>query len=132
MKRVAVIGAGVAGLPAIKQCLEEGLHPVCYEMRDGIGGLWRYTDELVDNQGCVMNNTVTNTPKEQTSYSDFLFPKEFPNFLKHSKYLEYLELYAKHFDLLKHIHFHTKVLKVAPSGDYDATGQWDLKVSGHQ
>ena len=29
-KRVAVIGAGASGLPSIKACLEEGLHPVCY------------------------------------------------------------------------------------------------------
>ncbi len=30
-RRVAVIGAGVAGLLAIKGCLEEGLEPVCFE-----------------------------------------------------------------------------------------------------
>ena len=29
--RVAIIGAGPSGLAAVKQCLEEGLNPVCFE-----------------------------------------------------------------------------------------------------
>ena len=45
--RVAVIGGGVAGLAAIKNCLEEGLHPTCFEQYDDIGEYWRgqYEDE---------------------------------------------------------------------------------------
>lgn len=41
-KRVAVIGAGISGLGAIKICLEEGLEPTCFERSNDIGGLWRY------------------------------------------------------------------------------------------
>jgi dimethylaniline monooxygenase (N-oxide forming) len=41
-KKVAVIGAGVSGLGAIKSCLEEGLEPMCFENSNDIGGLWRY------------------------------------------------------------------------------------------
>lgn len=41
--RVAVVGAGVSGLTAIKCCLEEGLEPTCFEQSRDIGGLWRYT-----------------------------------------------------------------------------------------
>ena len=36
-KRVGIIGAGVAGLGAIKSCIEEGMEPVCFEQRDDIG-----------------------------------------------------------------------------------------------
>lgn len=45
-KRIAVIGAGVSGLGAIKICLEEGLQPTCFEESDDIGGLWRYEVSL--------------------------------------------------------------------------------------
>lgn len=39
-KRIAVIGAGVAGLVAIKSCLEVGIRQVtCYEKTGDIGGI---------------------------------------------------------------------------------------------
>ena len=44
--RVAVIGAGVSGLAAIKNCLEEGLDVVCCDRRQEIGGLWIYTEDV--------------------------------------------------------------------------------------
>ena len=36
-KKVAVVGGGISGLVAIKCCLDEGLHPVCFEQHDDIG-----------------------------------------------------------------------------------------------
>ena len=41
-KRVGIVGAGVAGLAAIKCSLDEGLLPVCFEQSSDIGGLWNY------------------------------------------------------------------------------------------
>lgn len=41
-KRIAVIGAGASGLPAIKTALEDGFEVVCFEKSGDIGGLWRY------------------------------------------------------------------------------------------
>lgn len=43
VRRVAVIGAGAAGLASVKCCLEEGLEPTCFESSEDIGGVWRYT-----------------------------------------------------------------------------------------
>ena len=37
IRRVAVLGAGVSGLAAIKTCLEEGLQPVCFEKARELG-----------------------------------------------------------------------------------------------
>lgn len=39
-KKVAVIGAGLSGLAAIKSCLEDGMDPVAFEQNDDIGGSW--------------------------------------------------------------------------------------------
>ena len=41
-KRVGIVGAGVAGLAAIKCSLEDGMVPVCFEQASDIGGLWNY------------------------------------------------------------------------------------------
>jgi len=43
---VAVIGAGVSGLPAIKCSLDDGLEPVCFEQTGDIGGMWNYENSL--------------------------------------------------------------------------------------
>jgi len=51
--RVAVIGAGVSGLSAIKCCLDEGLDVVCFEKRNGLGGLWNYTETVQPGQSNV-------------------------------------------------------------------------------
>lgn len=61
--RVAVIGAGASGLPAIKSCLEEGLYPVCFEKRNEIGGLWNYQDTPTEGQSNIMWSTISNTSK---------------------------------------------------------------------
>ena len=42
-KKVAIIGAGVSGLAAIRSCLEEGLEPTCFERSDDVGGLWKFS-----------------------------------------------------------------------------------------
>lgn len=36
--KIAVIGAGASGLTAIKECLDEGVTPVCFERTKHIGG----------------------------------------------------------------------------------------------
>ena len=44
-KRIAIIGAGASGLPAIHHALLYGLEPVCFEITSNIGGLWKYKEE---------------------------------------------------------------------------------------
>lgn len=42
--RVCVIGAGTAGLSAVKNSVEHQLEVVCYERDVQIGGTWVYED----------------------------------------------------------------------------------------
>ncbi|GFN90215.1 dimethylaniline monooxygenase [n-oxide-forming] [Plakobranchus ocellatus] len=84
-RRVAIIGAGASGLAAIKCCLDEGLVPVCFERTSEFGGLWRYKDDPVEGQGCVMKSTVINVSKEMMSYSDFPAPENLPIFMHNSQ-----------------------------------------------
>ncbi|XP_077995897.1 dimethylaniline monooxygenase [N-oxide-forming] 2-like [Glandiceps talaboti] len=127
--RVAVIGAGVAGLTSIKSCLEDGLEPVCYERHDRIGGLWNYSDVIQTDQGAaVYHSVVTNNSKEMLAFSDFPFPKECTSFMSHREVVQYLVSYAQHFDLEKYIKFNTNVMKIERNRD-DGDGQyWKVLV----
>jgi cation diffusion facilitator CzcD-associated flavoprotein CzcO len=45
-EKVAVIGAGAAGLAAARQIALEGFGPVIFEAAARLGGTWVYTEEL--------------------------------------------------------------------------------------
>ncbi|XP_060630291.2 flavin-containing monooxygenase 5 [Anolis sagrei] len=125
-KRVAIIGAGSSGLCSIKCCLDEGLEPVCFDSSDDIGGLWRFKEIPEEGRASIYNSVIINTSKEMMCFSDFPIPDDYPNYMHNSKILDYFRLYAKHFDLLKYIHFKTAVRSVNKRPDFSSTGQWDV------
>ena len=84
VKTVAIVGAGVSGLSAIKCCIDEGLRPSCFERSSELGGLWYYTaDPLSEGRICVSATTTTNVSKEMIAFSDFPMPKQASNFMHH-------------------------------------------------
>lgn len=126
--KIAIIGAGVSGLASIKSCLEEGLQPVCFEKSEGLGGLWQFSENAgsAANSGSVYESTVINTSKEMTCFSDFPAPKHFPPFMPRGHVVEYLRMYAEHFDLVKFIRFKSTVIEISRTPDYRKTGQWKV------
>jgi dimethylaniline monooxygenase (N-oxide forming) len=42
---VAVIGAGISGLAAIKEFVNAGFEVVAFEKNDSVAGLWAYSDD---------------------------------------------------------------------------------------
>ncbi|CAG8812979.1 6504_t:CDS:10, partial [Cetraspora pellucida] len=114
-KRIAIIGAGISGLTAIKQCLVDDLIPICFEQNSFIGGIWRYEDVYEKNNdpySSVYKGVLTNTSKEMTTFSDFPIPIDWPTYLNHSLVEKYIDIYAEHFNLLPHIKFNTTVLRI--------------------
>ncbi|CAJ0604335.1 unnamed protein product [Cylicocyclus nassatus] len=73
-----------------------------------------------------MKSTVINTSKEMTAYSDFPPEPTMANFMHNSEMYRYLNNYADHYDLKKHIKFDHKVLDIERSNDYKETGQWTV------
>ena len=108
---VTIIGAGWSGLMACKSMLEEGLSVITLEKRDGIGGLWLYSDD--PNEPTVMQSTCTTSSSCLTEMSDFPMPEEIGMFPHHIDVLEYLQSYAKHFKLMPHIRLNTGVLQLS-------------------
>uniref|UniRef100_A0A8C8TZR9 Flavin-containing monooxygenase n=1 Tax=Peromyscus maniculatus bairdii TaxID=230844 RepID=A0A8C8TZR9_PERMB len=125
-KKVAVIGAGMSGLSSIKCCLDEGLEPTCFERSNDFGGLWKFAEDTKDGMTRVYKSLVTNVCKEMSCYSDFPYREDYPNFMDHEKFWNYLREFAEHFGLLKYIQFKTTVCSVTKCPDFCETGQWDV------
>ncbi|XP_071485977.1 dimethylaniline monooxygenase [N-oxide-forming] 2-like [Diadema antillarum] len=132
VKRVAVIGAGVSGLVAIKSCVEDGLEPVCFEREDQVGGVWVFRDEVrtEHEESALYHALVTNSSKEMMCYSDFPFPKDCPPYIPGKQLGQYYKDYAEKFGLLQYIRFGTSVLNVEEAADYDTTGRWSVTTRG--
>jgi cation diffusion facilitator CzcD-associated flavoprotein CzcO len=115
---VCVIGAGAAGLTAVKNLTEHGFGVDCYERETGVGGAWNWRHE----RSPVYASTHLISSKPFTQFPDFPMPDSWPDYPHHSRLLEYLERYAEHFGLRSHIWFGTEVVRVEPAeGD-----RWDV------
>ncbi|RWS19346.1 dimethylaniline monooxygenase [N-oxide-forming] 5-like protein, partial [Leptotrombidium deliense] len=62
-KIICVIGAGVSGLTAIKNCIEEGFQVICYDRTDDLGGLWRYREDEKNGGAAISKTTLMNSSK---------------------------------------------------------------------
>ncbi|XP_067658273.1 dimethylaniline monooxygenase [N-oxide-forming] 2-like [Haliotis asinina] len=129
VKKVAIIGAGVSGLVAVKSCLEEDLEPTCYEQFDNIGGLWNCTKEYREGQGArAYENLISIFSKDMFAFSDFPFSKDTPQCLTNATIISYLQRYSDKNNLRQHIRLGTKVKKVRRSDDYEVSGKWVVET----
>ncbi|OMO92027.1 Dimethylaniline monooxygenase, N-oxide-forming [Corchorus olitorius] len=117
-RQVAIIGAGISGLLACKYALSKGFHPIVFESQNDVGGVWTKT----------VQTTKLQTPKPVYQFSDFPWPDSVTEvFPDQHQVFDYIESYAKHFDLLKHIKFNTKVSSIEYEGPLDEEMQsWSL------
>ncbi|XP_034369257.1 flavin-containing monooxygenase 5-like isoform X2 [Arvicanthis niloticus] len=127
-KRIAVIGAGISGLGAIKCCLDEDLEPTCFERSDDIGGLWKFQKNPSEKMPSIYRSVSINTSKEMMCFSDFPVPDHFPNYMHNCKLMDYFRMYAERFSLLDYIRFKTTVRSVRKRPDFSVHGQWDVVV----
>ncbi|CAL7938279.1 unnamed protein product [Xylocopa violacea] len=128
-KRVCVIGAGAAGLCAARHFAANLNFEVnVYEQTNDIGGTWVYTDTTgVNENGLPIHSSMyrdlrTNLPTKIMNFPDYMrMNTEEPCCASHQEIQTYLQGYANHFDLLKHIQFGTRVecvrLEISPEGE---------------
>lgn len=74
--KIAVIGAGVAGLLAVKYAKNySNVNVICYEKNSEIGGMWGYRDSnKITDHSVIYKNLVTNFPNQLNDFEDFPFP----------------------------------------------------------
>uniref|UniRef100_A0A251TRB9 Flavin-containing monooxygenase n=1 Tax=Helianthus annuus TaxID=4232 RepID=A0A251TRB9_HELAN len=125
--KVAVIGAGVAGLAAARELQRESLQVVVFEKSHQLGGTWAYDARVesdllgVDPNRDVVHSSAykslkTNVPRVLMSFTDFKFgekvygdPRMYPG---HVEVLKFLTDFASHFELTELIRFNTLVTRV--------------------
>ena len=108
--RVAVIGAGISGIAALRQLSLHGVDAVAFEGRDVLGGLWVYSDEpgkTTAYKSLHAKGTRTTFP-----YPDLPMGPNTNLFPSWSDITTYLNDYVDFFDLRDKIRFNTRVTRV--------------------
>ncbi|KAI8331593.1 hypothetical protein BC941DRAFT_403707 [Chlamydoabsidia padenii] len=143
IRKVAIIGAGPAGLPTAKVLRDEGLEVVIYERSPASGGTWIYNpappldpvfpstipSQLVQPKydekehlrhapptpcyRSLRNNVATPLLK----YKDLDWPADTPWFTTHDKILDYLQDYSRTFGLDDITEFDTSLEKLTELPD---------------
>ena len=124
IQSVAVIGAGAAGLAALKALREAGLNPAAFEAAAEVGGVWRYDETAPGGGSPAYRSLTTNTSARMLAFSDFPMPHDLPDFPTRADVLQYLNDYADHFDLRRTIRFNSPVEKIEPAED----NRWALHL----
>lgn len=128
--RVAVIGAGVAGLSAARHGLAFGCEVTVFEQQDQIGGTWVFSPEIgknkygIDVHTSMYKGLHTNLPKEIMGYPDFPIPKQEKSYIPSKDMLSFLNLYADQNGIRKSIKFEHHVIRVRPLND----DTWEIIV----
>ncbi|XP_031355102.1 LOW QUALITY PROTEIN: dimethylaniline monooxygenase [N-oxide-forming] 3-like [Photinus pyralis] len=119
MKKVAVVGAGPAGLVVIKYCIANGFECDVYEQKGFLGGTW-YTDKDGENEEeniiytTLYKGVKTNIPKEVMMYPDYPYPlKETRSYLSAVEAFNYFKGYADTFNLHPYINYRRCVLNIS-------------------
>ncbi len=129
-RRIAVIGAGAAGLVTARELLRAGLQPTVFETDHDVGGIWRYTADTETDplgqsgthiHGSLYASLRTNLPHDLMAFADFPFEEArdeastLARFPGHAAVHDYLRRFATRFALQPHIRFGTRVRAVRPS-----------------
>ncbi len=142
--RVAVIGAGAAGLVTARELRREGLEVEMFEHSAQIGGTW-VADESPPGDplgrdrsrlrptGALYPSLRTNLPRDVMAFGDLPFepapdgggdPRRFPG---HAEVRRYLEAFARRFGLHRVLRSETTVTRVRPGQASEAP--WDPSVA---
>ncbi|KAH8814686.1 flavin monooxygenase-like protein [Flagelloscypha sp. PMI_526] len=115
-----VVGAGAAGLTALKNLREVGLSAISLDERVGFGGVWRLTTDPTKTS--VIHSTQANLSKQVSCFTDYPFPKDVPNYPSREDIESYLDSYADKFDLKPYIFPGVEVIDVRRAEE-----KWEVK-----
>jgi cation diffusion facilitator CzcD-associated flavoprotein CzcO len=110
--RIAIIGAGVAGLATAKVLTQAGHDVVVFDKTPDIGGVWSRTRRYP--------GLTTQSPKAQYSLSDYPMPRDYPEWPSGEQVQAYLAGYVAHFGLEGSLRLATEVTSATPA----AGGGW--------
>ncbi|GMI98314.1 hypothetical protein like AT1G62620 [Hibiscus trionum] len=126
--KVAVVGAGIAGLLTARELQRQGHQVIVFEKASKVGGTWVYNPRVeTDPLGLDPNREIVhsslykslraNLPRQAMSFLDYPFlkkqggddPRTFPG---HEEVLRFLQDFARDFGLMELIRFGHEVTRV--------------------
>ena len=137
--KVAVIGAGAAGLVAASELSKAGHEVNILEQSARLGGIWIYQaasePDPLGQSGPRLHASLhaslrTNLPRDLMAFFEFSFDSsgggddDWPRYPGHAQVLRYLEEFADAFSLRQRIRFNTKVVQVIHED------RWLLTIDG--
>lgn len=112
--KIAIIGAGFAGLTTARHLRDFGHDVTVFEKVHDVGGVWSTTR--------LYPGVSTQNGKDTYCLSDFPMPKHYPEWPSGQQVQEYLNDYADHFNLKPLIRLSTPVTHAAQGSD----GRWTV------
>src|SRR2546425_4987716 len=104
---VCVVGAGMSGLVAIKELLDEGHRVTCFERESKEGGNFNYPI------GAAYDSMYLTVSQYHMAFSSFPPPLgQERRFWRREEYAAYLHDFATQFGLFTHIQFNTEVVAI--------------------
>ncbi|MET8649189.1 flavin-containing monooxygenase [Nocardia aurea] len=116
--RIAIVGAGIAGLAYAKVLSREGFPIEVFDKAPDVGGVWSATRRY---PGLRAQNT-----KRTYRYSDFPMPEDYPDVPDGAQMQAYLEGYVRHFGLGDSLRLGTEVVAADP-----VDSGWLLEIRDH-
>jgi len=123
---VAVIGAGAAGITAIKELIDANVSVGGYDKADRVGGLWVF--ESTSGLSPAYSSLHLNTSKGRTEFADYPMPAEWEDYPAATKVAQYLADYADTFGVTEQVRFSTTVERVEKVHDPETgTQMWEIE-----
>jgi cation diffusion facilitator CzcD-associated flavoprotein CzcO len=116
--RIAIIGAGFAGLVTARTLQDIGHHVTVFEKAPDVGGVWSRTR--------LYPGISTQNGKDTYHLSDFPMPRSYPEWPSGQQVQEYLQAYADRFGVTPRLRLSTEVT----AARQDAQGRWTLTARG--
>ncbi|KAF7110652.1 hypothetical protein CFC21_110733 [Triticum aestivum] len=148
-KKVCIVGAGMAGLAAVRELRREGHAVTVLEQSHDVGGQWLYdprTDDAdplgaaapVRVHSSMYDSLRLMSPREAMGFSDFPFasrdgagagcdPRRFPG---HREVYCYLKDFCDAFGLVDAIRLNTRAVRIAlaPPCDVGSSLRWQVRA----
>lgn len=122
--RIAIVGAGFAGVAAAKRLTEFGHDVTVFEKAPDVGGVWSR----------VRRYPGLSTQNNKGTYSliDLPYPKHYPEWPSGAQVQEYIESYVRMFHLTDKIRLNTEVVRAEldESGDAVRWTVWSRRAEG--
>lgn len=119
--RLAVVGAGPAGLATLRALTARGFDAVAFERRPCVGGVWALRDD--ERPTAAYRSLHLITSRDRTEFGELPMPEGTPDYPSRDAVGRYLEGYAARFGLLERVRFGDGVAHARRAG-----GGWEVEL----